>query len=545
MDMHMNMIESIEVKAVNYGRESEGQKRSIRRQLEEGREEAERLGWSITREYQDEVGASRSTKKPRKDWPKLKRDIQAGEVNAVLLREASRGDRILPEWLGFVMLCADRKVLIHSVSTHRTFKPWTDSDYEQLANDGLRAEMEARKISERSLKGHDGSFRDGFPPVGLTPYGFVRHPYKDEYGEVRMRQSACPEKAPVVREIFEAAAEGVAFRAIVAQLNDEENGVKHPSGTKWNTQRLRVILRNKQYIGVRVRRPRDKEGRVKEVMETKGNWEPIVSASLFRKVQRRLDKQAGGVGRPGAYEPREQTEYKDKDGKVIAVKKLSRDWILSFAMCCDKCGERMVPGKGYEGQPRYQCSSREGCTSIYAVETEELVRQALSTVLFDRTFQNSIKDAVDEDDTEIIGMDNEIAALEERLATYQRMAADGDIEHADFSVIAGGIRTKLKALKGERVKRSVPASLIDILPELQEGEHLAHFMPEEEAALFVRVMERIKETGPIGERVLIRDVLDIRVKRAEARGPKAQPVRERIVILRRDTGEPVALPEES
>ncbi|MQA27708.1 MAG: recombinase family protein, partial [Micromonosporaceae bacterium] len=70
--------------------------RSVGEQETEARAACERRRWTVAEIYKDEDrSASRFAKKERPDWERLLADLDAGQLDVLVIWEPSRGDRTL------------------------------------------------------------------------------------------------------------------------------------------------------------------------------------------------------------------------------------------------------------------------------------------------------------------------------------------------------------------------------------------------------------------------------------------------------------------
>ena len=136
--------------------------------------------------------------------------------------------------------------------------------------------------------------------IGSNPsYGYMKDP--KEKGHL----IPDPEYAPVVKKIFEMAANGVGLSDITSYLND--NKIKTPSNLKrknpnskmryneqWTTSSVKKILKNRMYTGDMVQSTQTKvnyKSKKKKALP-KSNWdivpgthEPLVDKLIFEKIQ--------------------------------------------------------------------------------------------------------------------------------------------------------------------------------------------------------------------------------------------------------------------
>ncbi|AMA74039.1 recombinase family protein [Aneurinibacillus thermoaerophilus] len=101
------------------------------------------------------------------------------------------------------------------------------------------AREELKQINKRLQGGRRRSAKDGKSITRKPPYGYIR----DE----NLKLHPHPEEAPVVRKIFELAAEGNGRQAVVKKL--ELLGIQPPEGKVWEQSTISYIIKNEVYLG--------------------------------------------------------------------------------------------------------------------------------------------------------------------------------------------------------------------------------------------------------------------------------------------------------
>jgi site-specific DNA recombinase len=186
--------------------------------------------------------------------------------------------------------------------------------------------------------------------VGQLPWGYVRDP-----------DSAIavpdPERAPLVRELFERYAGGQeSDRTMAAWLNAK--GARTTRGRAFGKDTVRDMLLNAAYCGY-VNGMRSKDRSIR------GLHEPIVSEELFDRVQ----------------------EVRAWRVRVVKPGRPSEEYLLRKLLYCERCGARMHGNRGSTPRVRrYLCSTRrhgEGCDQPLA-HAEPLEEQIVGWL---RSFQ--------------------------------------------------------------------------------------------------------------------------------------------------------------
>ena len=287
--------------ALLYGRQSQHKDRSIAEQLDLGRDRADAEGWTVLREYQDGVSASRHATKKRDQWPELLAEIDAGQGDVLWLWESSRGDRKLSTWARLLEDCRDRAVRIY-VETHgRLYDMANSRDWRTLADDGVDNEAETNKTSERVLRAMTANATAG-KVHGRVPYGYRREYTIDQRGQRKLVGQVPDEiEAPVVVGIYADIEAGVPLLAITRRLNAQ--GVPTRTGAKWSMTQVRTIAMNRAYIGQRVHDPQGRQSGLRRpgpgAAWYPAAWPPLVGEDVFWAVQRILTDPARVTTRPG------------------------------------------------------------------------------------------------------------------------------------------------------------------------------------------------------------------------------------------------------
>lgn len=166
---------------------------------------------------------------------------------------------------------------------------------------GAVSELERAKIIERSVRGKLHKLRQGqVLNNGSNIYGY----------NYLKRSPTCPaqlainaKEAKVVKYIFAEYSKGASWRKLIAYLEDNE--IKTKNGcTLWDTVRLRKILTNETYYGLRyfnkehhfkkTDNPMHKIKYGKKIIRDRSEWigvkvPAVIPKSLFDKVQQRFE----------------------------------------------------------------------------------------------------------------------------------------------------------------------------------------------------------------------------------------------------------------
>jgi site-specific DNA recombinase len=245
-----------------YGRKStKDAGRSAARQERDWLADCQREGFATGRRFVDpDLSASQYATKSRPDFLALVDHLtslpeiphRAPAQRTVSLWESSRGSRETGEWMSFLRLCAKRGVLIRVFGGEdpRTFDVRKSRDWKILAEEGLEADYESRRMSDRIRDGVRDAATQG-RPHGRLGYGYTR-----EYGVVDGKRQCVgqvvnEQQYAVIRRWVADTLAGKSLNAQAAALN--EAGVPTASGDgTWQGHIIRRNLLNPMYLGRRL-----------------------------------------------------------------------------------------------------------------------------------------------------------------------------------------------------------------------------------------------------------------------------------------------------
>jgi len=240
-----------------------------------------------------------------------------------------------------------------------------------------------------------------------------------------------PEEAAIVRAIFTMYCEGLGYKAIVNQLNQEKKTGK--CGTPFNITVIQETLRNAIYVG--------QVHFGKEYFP--GLHEPIISQDLWDTVQERLQTQAKPV-----------------------QKSIQREYLLSGVLCCPACGSGMVPthtkGKRKNGTFRinyyYACSryhnkGKSVCRahSVRADEAEKTVLEWLHQMLTNPFWIKKVAETIRQRyDSKVNPLETKQEEAQQRLAAIAKSQGELLKKYEDDYLEREAFLQQMQQLKTEK-----------------------------------------------------------------------------------------------
>lgn len=360
------------LKAAIYGRVStdhDEQQESVKVQKDALMQFAKTNMINIAGCYFDEGYTGTNFERP--ELLRLRRDIDAGLVDTVIIKDLSRLGRNNTLTLLFLDYLHEKNVRLIALN----------DDYDTLKDDddliGIKTWVNERYSKELSRKikfALRHKKKTGEYLAAFAPYGYKKSlVYKNKL-EVDDYSSQ------VIKEIFRLYIEGNGFGKIAEIL--ESRGVLNPSrygfygrrSEKWDSTTVRRIITNPVYTGDSVQqRYCKKTYKSKKVtkapesawIEVKNTHEPIISRETFILAREILDKRKGKPGyRNGQCNPH----------------------IFNSFLFCHECGSALYYKKDKTGKGAYRCGGyvkygRKYC-STHFVSEEEMLNKLRDILVF-------------------------------------------------------------------------------------------------------------------------------------------------------------------
>ena len=282
--------------------------------------------WEYTGIYW-EADVSGTNKEKRPELQRLIADCEAGKVQMVITKSISRFSRNTTD-------CIEMVRRLKAIGVNVLFEKEgidtgkTDSEL-FLTIYSTFAESESRSISENSVWSTRKRFETDTYRHSIAPYG-----YDQQF-------SINPEKAQIVREIFNAVLSGKGTPMIARELNQRnvKTGTKRNDGTpgKWNANMINGMIKNVAYIGDVLRQKTYHEdfkvkinyGERKQYY-SEGHHVGIIDKETFalaNEALRQRGKEKGNI-------PRENKQLRDNPHQ--------NRYVFSGMLKCGECGGKLI-----------------------------------------------------------------------------------------------------------------------------------------------------------------------------------------------------------
>ena len=316
-------------------RDQEGTGLGVNRQLDDCRELAERLGWTIAEEYVDN-DLSAYTKKRRPAYERMLDDLRDGTRDAVLVYHLDRLTRRPIELEQFVDVLTDAKV--------RQVRFVAGADVDMASGDGLLVlrMLAAVAANESANKSRRVKRKMVENALAGRPHAGYNRPFGYEANMIAIR----PDEAEVIRACVARFLAGESLRSIATWLDD--NGVRTVQQRPWRTTTLRQMMTSARIAGLRSHNG---------VVVAPAVWEAIITPKDRERVLALFDE------------------------RRTTGRRSPRSYLLSGMLRCGKCGNTLYSSRR-EHTRRYVCMSgpdHGGCghLTVVAGPVEELVTAAV------------------------------------------------------------------------------------------------------------------------------------------------------------------------
>ncbi|MCX4976263.1 recombinase family protein [Streptomyces sp. NBC_00620] len=417
-----------------YARLSEdrsGESENVRIQIAECQDYANDNRWPVVGTYSDnDIGASKFSKKPRPDYERLLMAVKSGRVNNILITEVPRLYRRLEELLSLIRMAETTALRRIQTTDGICYDLSTEEGVHAAINAVNNAMLEAARISKRVKRKQKKNAQQGKNHGGKRPYG-----YESDGKTLRECEAA------IVRECAKRYISGETVSDIVRDLN--ARGVPSAQGLLWRTENLSRILLKKRYIGVR-----EYNG-----VEYPAVWPAILTREQYDQMEARRTAAASRGTRKG---------------------KPARKYVLTGAAYCGRCGSKMTGAgrtaeKDRVAQRRYRCQAGDGhggtigCGKLYraADPLELLVTEAVLHVFDDPRVAVTLAPPADETTVRAL-----VTEFERRKAKQKSLVTDyaNDLLTREEFALAKGIATAAVDEAREALSEYQDAQTLALIP---------------------------------------------------------------------------------
>lgn len=434
---------------------SPGETIGVERQEHDCREIAARKGWTITEVYVDnDIPASKYSRKVREDYLALLRDIEAGEYDAGIIWMEDRLHRQVIELAEFLKAC-DAAGVTRLASAGGEFDLSDPDQRTMLFVKAAMAEAEIEKMRTRTRRKRLEMAQRGVENGGgKRPFGFVGA------GKNKVTSQQAERERQYIREAARRILAGDSLRGIL--IDWQRRGIKTSEGKLWRNKHFRRMLLSSRIAGLR-----EHHGQLYTA-----TWEPVIPREQWEAIKAILEDPARKTNNVGGI-PR---------------------YLLSGMVVCGVCGHRMrtVLRGDYRG---YMCIKPPGgkCVQRSAKPVEDLITAALFEAVESDDFAKLLN-VPDDDPTrelyESLAQDQGLLdRLEDKVAQELISVEAAKRNRATIEDRMERTRERLTRLQGNRIIAHIPRNLRSVWPD---------FSLDRRRAILAAVIERVEihPTGP-------------------------------------------------
>lgn len=408
-------------------RDKTGAGLGVDRQLRDGRDLADKLGWPVVATFEDN-DLSAYSGKPRPAYRRLLAAIEAGEIEAVICWHTDRLHRSPAELEEWITVCEPRGVGVHTVKAG-LLDLATPSGRMVARQLGAVARYESEHRSERVAAkmaeiAQSGGFLGGPRPFGYTADGMDLQ----------------REEADLIAEGTRALLDGGSLRSVTRAWNDA--GTRTTKARRaWQPNTVRDVLMRARNAGLLQHR-----GQV----IGKGRWPAIVTEDEWRGVCTVLVDESRR-STPGN-EPR---------------------WIGSGLYRCAVCGSTMVVGtSGQRRNPSYRCRSAERGGPRHVTRAAPALDEFVERLIVARL---SLDDALDlfapaAPEVDHAALRAELARLDKQRTELAARLGRGEISLDMLDAANGPLLGRQTALRASLAAAEAAASPVAVLVQAEDVE---------------------------------------------------------------------------
>jgi site-specific DNA recombinase len=220
-------------------RDAEARGLGVGRQRKDGEALASRLGWPVVQEYSDnDLSASKYSRKPRPGYRQMLQDLQEGAINAVVVYDQDRLVR-QPKELEELFEVCDRARAWHIAAVSGEIDVRNSDDLFRARILAAVNAKESDNISRRVRRKQRELAEQGRPHGGPRRYG-----YRHDFSAVE------PAEVAIIQELARRTLAGESLASLCLDLN--ARGVPTAAAGRWSPATLRRILIGPHLAGLRV-----------------------------------------------------------------------------------------------------------------------------------------------------------------------------------------------------------------------------------------------------------------------------------------------------
>jgi site-specific DNA recombinase len=417
-----------------YGRISddrEGRELGVTRQLDDGHALAERIRATVADTYIDnDISASTRSHKVRPEFDRLLADIRAGRINAIIYYSTSRLTRRPLENELIIQLVEQYGVRLFTVTMGEV--DLTTSNGRMLARMlAAKDANEAEETAERVLRAQRQMREMGRPTGGPPLRGYLT---PDPTKGIGYLTHVDVEAQPYMNGALERIVYGSTVTTVIKWWNAD--GFLTGRGGLWAISTAVRLLTNPRIAGlVALYDTNTKRHRI----IGEGNWPAVVERDLWEAVFVKLT------------------------AKRRAPEDLARKYIGSGYVRCGLCGalHRMdTSTENGKRRQRYTCNpSRGGCggTSRDRQWIEAVIREYVAEqIRIEAATPQASPGAA------LTGLQDQVAALDTRLAKVRDSVSQGLVDILDASPIMNNLREQIERLNRQQANVTIEAKLASV-----------------------------------------------------------------------------------
>ena len=426
--------------------DSKQRKESIEGQRAACIEYADKMGYTIVREYVDEAFSAKTVDRP--SFLKMIYDSKKKRFQGVLVYQLDRFSRSKYDSAIYKAILKENGVKVISAKEEISDEP---EGFVLESTLEMYAEYYSRELARKVNRGMDINAQKCLSNGGSTPLGYRIENHRYVINE---------EQAQIVREIYEKYADGWTAKQICDSLN--ERGIKTSSGANFNRSSLHTILKNRKYLGIYIFKGE----------EHPGGMPQIIDDELFERVAAIVEANKLAPARARAKE----------------------EYLLSGKLYCGYCKEKMIGHSSNQISKKgvrhnyYKCkNSGSGKTCKKKLEKKEFIEKAVVAECRRLLSKENIKKIEKEMMWVVSNMESkeELHRLEKALQiaenekenqlTSLRMCTNEDVRamiFEDLEKIGAKIKELQRELEIEKARHYVVTEdqVIDFLHSLANGD---------------------------------------------------------------------------